>query len=407
MQSFAIGITYLWFMEKKFISTYTKFVISKDGSFEEYLSNRRDADSTFQIPLRFGGYPLFVPKDPAVIELLGQLLEEVEKLKAILSDLPSVAIQELLRSCVVEEVVQTNEMEGVFSTRKDVYRIIDDVHASKKNKVRSIANKYHLLLNGGLSEVRTLEDIRKQYDQLMEDALEQKDIPDGELFRKDPVSVTNGVKTFHKGLYPEERIDAALRVYLDLVNGQDLPIFERLAVGHYIFEYAHPFYDGNGRCGRFLMTLSALKEIPQIVAFRLSTAIGKRKQRYYKAFERTQDVRNRGDLSTFIYPLLEIFLEECDFLLDDIEAKKEQSKVLRESIAESGESLEKNPVLKVLADTTAFATFGIRIGEIASLTSLSSPTVNRRMKALMDKGWVIKEKNGYQSYFRLNIDAIE
>ena len=154
------------------------------------------------------------------------------------------------------------------------------------------------------------------------------------------------------------------------------------------------------------MMLFALKDLPPIAAFRLSTAIGKRKQRYYKAFERTQDVRNRSDLSTFIYPVLEIFLEEYHWLRNDIQMKKEMLKALHETIAETGESVDQNAVLKVLADVTAFASFGIRVEDIVSSTSLSIATVNRRLKSLNERGWLIKEKNGFQTYFRLNIDAI-
>lgn len=393
-------------MKNAFVSTYVRFVSDSSSSFDEYLNARRDVPSTYHIPLRFGGYPLFVPSDPAVQEALEELKKVTDHLKNALSDLPPIASRELLRSCIVEEIIQTNEMEGVFSTRKDVYRIIDDIRVVKKNKVQSIANKYYLLLHRAPDKVLSLQDIRLQYDQLLKDALDEKDAPDGELFRKGPVSVTDGVKTIHNGLFPENRIHEALQCFLEISNGTMLTPFERLLVGHYIFEYAHPFYDGNGRCGRYLMTLFALKDLPEIAAFRLATAIGKRKQRYYKAFERTQDVRNRSDLSTFIYPLLEILLEEYEYLLDDIASKKEKSKALRSAIIASGESLEDNPVLQVLADATAYASFGVRVEEIVSSTSLSLATVNRQLKALTSKGWIIKEKNGYQSYFRLNIDAI-
>ncbi len=393
-------------MENKFVSTYVKFVSDTNASFDAYLASRRDAPSTFHIPLRFGGFPLFVPSDPAVMEKLEQLSRIMDDLQSALAGLPVIAHKELMRACVVEEVIQTNEMEGVFSTRKDVYRILDDIRVVKKNKVRSIANKYYLLLNNAPDKVLSLKDIRGQYDQLLKDALDRKDVPDGEIFRKSAVSVTDGVRIIHNGLFPEKRIQEALSYFLELCNGTMLSPFERLLAGHYILEYAHPFYDGNGRLGRYLMTLFAMKELPKIAALRISTAIGKRKQRYYKAFERTQDVRNRSDLSTFIYPLLEVFLEEYQVLLDDIAMKKEMSKALLSSLIAAGESPEGNPVLQALADATAYATFGVRVEDLASLTSLSIATVNRRLKTLSSKGWLIKEKNGYQSYFRLNIDAI-
>lgn len=393
-------------MKSKFISTYTHFVSDRPNSFENYFSNRFGANTTKTFPLRFGGNPLFYPSDPAIKEILGEIEEVIAKIRSVSSSLPDIAMKELARSCLVEEILETNQLEGVFSTRKDVYRILDDAKSSKSSKIRSIANKYALLLSGAIPSVKTPKDIRNLYDQLSSGALAKKDEPDGELFRKEGVNITDGVRTIHRGLFPESKIIEALEVFLSIENGSELTPIERAFIAHFIFEYAHPFYDGNGRCGRYLMTLFAMKDLPSVVAFRISTAIGKRKQKYYKAFERTQDIRNRSDLSTFVYPNLEMFLEECGGLYDDIAMKIEMAASLYRAIQNSGIVLNQDPVIQALADATSFATFGIRIQDIVASARVSIATVKRRIKFLEEKGWLMKEKNGYQSYFRLNIDAI-
>ncbi|MBE6127571.1 MAG: Fic family protein [Erysipelotrichaceae bacterium] len=394
-------------MNHKFVSTYVHFVQSDSAQFERYLLARREDKATIKYPLKFSGSPLFYPRDEAVEELLGEIQKKDAALRESLKEIPSVAEREFMRACLVEEVIQTNEIEGVFSTRKDIYRIMDDVGSTKKLKVRSITNKYQLLLSEGADEeIRTLEDIRKEYDQLMEDALAAEDKPDGQLFRKDVVSVTNGIEPIHNGLYPEERIQEALKVFLQVSLGDTPSIWERLFIAHYIFEFAHPFYDGNGRCGRYLMTRFASKELPLVVAFRLATAIGKRKSRYYKAFTQTQDVRNRSDLSTFVYPNLSLLSEEYDALLDEVSLKKEQSRMLRSSLEGAGVLLNKDAILSYLADVTSYASFGVRIEDIAKRTGVSVITVKRHLSDIETKGWLIKEKVGFQTYFRLNADAI-
>jgi len=394
-------------MNHKFVSTYVHFVQSDSAQFERYLLARREDKATIKYPLKFSGSPLFYPRDEAVEELLGEIQKKDAALRESLKEIPSVAEREFMRACLVEEVIQTNEIEGVFSTRKDIYRIMDDVGSTKKLKVRSITNKYQLLLSEGADEeIRTLEDIRKEYDQLMEDALAAEDKPDGQLFRKDVVSVTNGIEPIHNGLYPEERIQEALKVFLQVSLGDTPSIWERLFIAHYIFEFAHPFYDGNGRCGRYLMTRFASKELPLVVALRLATAIGKRKNRYYKAFAQTQDVRNRSDLSTFVYPNLSLLSEEYDALLDEISLKKEQSRMLRSSLEGAGVLLNKDAILSHLADVTSYASFGVRIEDIAKRTGVSVITVKRHLSDIEAKGWLIKEKVGFQTYFRLNADTI-
>ena len=168
-------------------------------------------------------------------ELVRELDKATKNLEDLLTDLPPIASHELLRACIVDEIVQTNQIEGIFSTRKDVFRIIDDARVSKKEKTRSIANKYYLLLHQAPENVLCLQDVRRQYDQLMLDALNPRDIPDGEYFRKNSVSVADGARIVHNGLFPEKVIQNAIQVYLDMINGDDLHVFEKLAATHYIF----------------------------------------------------------------------------------------------------------------------------------------------------------------------------
>lgn len=45
-------------------------------------------------------------------------------------------------------------------------------------------------------------------------------------------------------------MDAALKI----LHSQDFPLFVRLGLFHYFFAYIHPFYDGNGRMDRFIIS---------------------------------------------------------------------------------------------------------------------------------------------------------
>ena len=46
----------------------------------------------------------------------------------------------------------------------------------------------------------------------------------------------------------------AMPVFFDLLKGEKNPAI-RVVLGHFIFVYIHPYMDGNGRIGRFLMNV--------------------------------------------------------------------------------------------------------------------------------------------------------
>jgi Fic family protein len=45
-----------------------------------------------------------------------------------------------------------------------------------------------------------------------------------------------------------------MRAFFDLLRGEKHPAV-RVVLGHFVFVYIHPYMDGNGRMGRFLMNL--------------------------------------------------------------------------------------------------------------------------------------------------------
>jgi Fic family protein len=84
---------------------------------------------------------------------------------------------------------------------------------------------------------------------------------------------------------------AAFEKYLHAKS--DLPALVRLAAIHYQFEAIHPFYDGNGRIGRLLITLLLCMEgiLPEPLLY-LSAYIEKHRQTYYA---RLLGVSQRGE----------------------------------------------------------------------------------------------------------------
>lgn len=69
-------------------------------------------------------------------------------------------------------------------------------------------------------------------------------------YRNEPVFIRNAR---HTPLVPHAVSDA-MAVFFELLTKEDDPAV-RVVLGHFIFVYIHPYMDGNGRLGRFLMNL--------------------------------------------------------------------------------------------------------------------------------------------------------
>ena len=136
---------------------------------------------------------------------------------AKVNQLSSFAKKQLLQSYLLDEIQSTNKIEQIQSTRYDIFSVINNAKDVADKKVISIANSYSLLLSSGTSPLENLSDIRKVYDLLLENAVEKKDLPEGQYFRKNSVFITDGLDIIHAGIAEEEKINAAMEEFLSLI----------------------------------------------------------------------------------------------------------------------------------------------------------------------------------------------
>lgn len=389
---------------KKELSTYHRYFTLSSPEFEAYLAQIKREGVVF--PLRFNGDDVFYHRTDAISDSLILLASLEGDFRQRSGGLSNIAQDELIRSCLVEEVYQTNLIEGVHSTRKEIFRLLEDFAHAKKEKITSIVNKYRLLLKQGFSPLSHLSDIRTLYDALMEGAIPKKDRPDGDLFRKGVVSVTDGATSLHDGLYPEARIKEALQVVLSLLNGKDLTFYERSSIAHYLFEYTHPFYDGNGRAGRYLLSLYALEEKPRAFAFRIAASIGEQKAKYYRSFKECQDIRNHNDLATFVGPMLDFYVEDYRHLIKEIEDKKAEVALYQARLLSKALRKGEMKTATILLEGGVWSVYGVSKATIAEAAGLDERSIQRHLASLGQKGLVLRQKIGRQTYFRLVKEAL-
>lgn len=274
-----------------------------------------------------GGFQMFALMTPEVAALIERIMSFEPKIQAEWDGLPGRARVDYLNGMVIDEIQATNQIEQVRSTRKEISAAIKAVRAEGPIDNKRFTEMVRLYLDIGNAEAespQTLDDIREIYDAVTAGEIRDEDAPDGLRFRQGPVTIESGTKTVHTGVVPESAIDDALTIMLSQGRDDSIPQLIRAMAAHFIFEYTHPFYDGNGRTGRYLLALDLRQVLAPYASLALSATIAENKDRYYRAFTDAENPLNRGDLTPYLIDMLEIIAEAQHRLLLDLSDRRQK-----------------------------------------------------------------------------------
>ena len=96
--------------------------------------------------------------------LTEEIYNQHEDLLQVLQDIPPLVLEQFILSSVVEEVRATSDIEGIYSTCKEIKEVVSG-SAQSARFFRSVA-KYKSFLNDSAQiSFRTCEDIRAFYDE--------------------------------------------------------------------------------------------------------------------------------------------------------------------------------------------------------------------------------------------------
>ncbi|MCM1149342.1 MAG: Fic family protein [Butyricicoccus sp.] len=283
----------------------------RDG-YEQECAMRPESAWATVLPLEINGYKSYYMNCPEITGLICEIYKNYIVLKKTVDRLPSIAYDCYKRNCLIDEVMMTNDLEGVHSTKREISEILDATQKESKKamRLRGMVVKYEKLLSGSeeVIELKNSRDIRKLYDELVIDEMAKEDLPDGEIFRKGPVSVVSATdKEKHRGLPPPEKnIIDSMDKALEVINLGEFPVLIGIAALHYYIGYIHPFYDGNGRLNRFISSYLLSMHLGTLVGLRLAYTIKNEKNLYYSAFDFANNKKNRGDITPFIIIFLKI-----------------------------------------------------------------------------------------------------
>ena len=349
-----------------------------------------------------------------MLGLITSIFKHTLDLKLTKTRLTKIGLKSFAFSNMVEEIMATNMIEGVNSSRKDISLAMDKQKNKKSRDIRFwyVVNKYKRITKQENIAFNTPSDIRRFYDEFILTEVIKEDpnnAPDGKIFRKDAVSVGNGHigQETHIGVYPEDKIIVAMEEALDILHNAKLNNLIRIAVFHYLFAYIHPFYDGNGRVDRFISSYYLSKELDELIGLKLSFTIKNNVKSYYKLFQTTNDDFNRGDLTPFILGFLKLI--------------EEDARIQKENLEESCCMLEKGyehikttyggdellcTICFILLQSTLFSVNGVTFNDILQTCRKSRNTIQDRLREIPMEMLEVR-KEGKEKRYKLAKQVVE
>ena len=395
-------------MQKKRLD---KLFYSDPKNYVQEYRKRFDDPDTYHLPIQIGEQPAFFYVTPEILRQVAVIERTDKAVSAYEHRLPDQAIIQFILYSMIGEVLQTNRIEGVHSTRKDISTVLQN--PDKKQRFHGIIRKYRRLSRAEIIPLETSQDIRNLYDELFSDEIafmDEKDLPDGEIFRKGTVGVHSASdKKIHSGLYPESKIIDTMDHALKFLNDDSVDILIRIAVFHYLFGYIHPFYDGNGRTSRFISSYLLAKHLRPLMGCRISYTIKENISRYYEAFKICNDSKNKGDLTPFIEMFLGIVETAEQNLLKALAERTERLEYyhLRVDLLPDVQKYKKQPDLyKVLTEAALFSENGIARHELQERIKVSANTLSVMLSHIPEQ-MLLKKREGRKDYYMLDLDAVD
>ena len=380
--------------------------------YEALYESRFNSNECVHLNFSIANNPAFFLETPELMKKVVEITRLDKAISQLSNSLPGIALKQYINKCLIDEIVITNNIEGVHSTRKEIGEILDDLEGKSDKRFFGLVNKYNALITGSYVSIKDSRDIRELYDEMfLTEIIKEnpKDAPDGEIFRKDHVNVVDSrQKVIHHGLYPESKIISSMDDAINILNDDDIDPLFRISIFHYLFGYIHPFYNGNGRLNRFISSYYLANTLESIMGYRLSYTIKENINKYYKSFKVVNEEINKGDITPFIFTYLDFIKESAMNLRNCLVEKAKKLELFAKQLASLpyGNDEKYSRLYYYLLQASLFSEIGISTSELLQYLNVSRPTLLKRLNNIDESNLLITEKRDLNKFYQLNLDTL-
>ena len=389
----------------------SKIFYKKPTEYESIYDARFNSEASIKLPIKIHENVGFIFNTNEITKLLVKIYKTINKINLLRTHLPNIAINSYIIKSLKDEIALTNEIEGVRSTRKEIEDAIDSIKNDKSARFKGLVDKYFKLISNEIIPLNNCEDIRTIYDALVLPEIEKENLPDGILFRKEPVQVVSATqKEKHRGIMPESKIIESLDLCLDFLKNDDIDSLIKISAFHYLFGYIHPFYDGNGRTSRFISSYLIKNELDILLALKLSYTVKNNINKYYKAFDVCNDRKNKGDITFFVVTFLELLSQASDDLYTKIADLNDQlnyyNNIINTLVNEKVLNDKQAKCIFILCQNRLFDDNYMKMNTLTELLEKSDTTTRKILKSLESKNLLVKSRNKNQYLYSANLDSL-
>jgi Fic family protein len=246
--------------------------------------------------------PQFDFDTKAILKKIPAARAALAELKGIAATIPNVSI--ILNTLALQEAKDSSAVENIITTHDELFKAELNL-AFVENLAAKEVQHYADALKKGFYLVDEHKIITNRMVLDMHQVLEGNDAG----YRKVPGTELRNDATNEVVYTPPQNGQVIQGLMTDLVEyinddeKHDVDPLVKMAIIHHQFESIHPFYDGNGRCGRIINILYLVaKELIDLPILYLSRYIIQNKADYYRLL---QQVRDRGTWEEWVLYILE------------------------------------------------------------------------------------------------------